>query len=153
MFNFTTAQAIAATELVYAGALVHAHVRSVEQLNNPGLLDINVGGCVDWGLFTTFNFGQEALSRNRNNAGPDDIVTYFVRSASGFAGCALSPGDRPSVLVTQLASAWVAAHEVGHKVGLGHDGSTDHIMFNTDSNTNLPPNLHLLGSNRFIRRI
>jgi hypothetical protein len=153
MFRFTTAQVIAATELVYAGALVDAQVRSVEQLNNPGLLDINVGACWSFGLFTTFNFGQTALAGNRNNAGPDDIVVYFVRSATGFAGCALSPDDKPSVLVTVLASAWVAAHEVGHKIGSGHDGSTDHIMFANDSFTNPPPNLDFLGPNRFIRRI
>jgi hypothetical protein len=151
--RFTTGQAIAATELVYAGALVSAQVLSVEQLNNPGLLDINVGACVDWGLFTTFNFGQTALFSNRNGAGPNDIVVYFVRSASGFAGCAVSPDATPGVIVAQGASAWVASHEVGHKVGEGHNGSTDHIMFRVDSNTNLPPNLQVLGPNRFIRRV
>ncbi len=153
MFCFTTEQVIAALELVYAGALVYAPVRSVEQINNPGLLDINSGACEDWGFATTLNFGQSALFSNRNNAGADDIVVYFVRSASGWAGCAVSLGDQPGVIVTQLASAWVATHEVGHKIGLGHDGSTDHIMFRVDSNTNLPPNLPILGANRFIRRV
>lgn len=139
-FSFTTEELVAATGLVFGGALVSV-VASVQQLSDSTLLDINVGACVSWGIFTTLSTTQERLFRNRVGAGADDICVYLVRSASGFAGCAVHT-TRPAAVVTRLASAWVAAHEIGHVLGRGHEGdSTDKLMFPMDSFTTLPPNL------------
>jgi len=153
-FRFTTDEVKAATQLVFAGALVSASIVSVERLATPSLRDINVGACQDWGIFTTFNFGQRALFANRDGVGPDEIVVYFVRSASGFLGCPVHPDDRPGVLVAAPASVWTAAHEICHVLGLGHEGSSDQLMFPGRALTNLPPNLGVdqVGEGRFVRR-
>ena len=143
-FTFTTAQAIAATEIVFAGAMVWARVLSVEQLTRPDLLDIETDGCINWGPDTHFNASQHALFGNRNNAGPEDIVVFFVRSAGGADGCASSPDNRPSAIVGTTADVWVTPHEIGHKIGLYHQSSSTHIMFDSEW-TASPPHLQVLG--------
>lgn len=146
---------IKATQLVYSGAEVWANVRSVEALNQPFLIDVPTQGCTDWGFLTRFNAQQEMLFSNRNNAGPDDIVVYFLRmTMASNAGCAVHPADRPGAIVTLLADEWVPAHEIGHVLGMGHRGS-DHLMSPFTGQTNQPPDLSRgdFGDSRFISRV
>jgi hypothetical protein len=64
---------------------------------------------------------QTALFANRNDAGPNDIVVYFVQSTiPPLNGCAAFPAGQPGAVVTQGASPWTMAHEVGHVLGLSH---------------------------------
>lgn len=64
---------------------------------------------------------QDALFANRNHAGDDDVVVYFVEGTMpAFNGCALHPDGQPGAVVADVASPWTLAHEVAHVLGLGH---------------------------------
>jgi hypothetical protein len=92
----------------------------VEFLGLPLLTDLDTGPCILGTLTTELN----QLFANRNNVGADEIVAYFVRSTNGTAGalngCAVSPAGSPGCIVTQGASQWTLAHEIGHVLGLAH---------------------------------
>lgn len=92
-------------------------VPSTENLNLPLLNALDVGGCA--GTTTT---EQNQLFGNRNSAGPNDLVAYFVQSTTPrtLNGCASFPAGRPGAVVTQVASPWTLAHEMGHVLGLRH---------------------------------
>jgi len=64
---------------------------------------------------------QKKLFPNRNQAGSADIVVYFVRQTiPPLNGCAAFPPGMPGAVVTQNASRWTLAHEVGHVLSLSH---------------------------------
>ena len=87
---------------------------------------------------------QTSLHANRNSAGPNDVVVYFVRSTQPpFNGCASHPAGRPGAAVASGASAWTMAHEVGHVLGLGHVNDNNRLMTGNGTNniTNPPPDL------------
>jgi hypothetical protein len=118
----------------------------VEHVSNETLdlddtfLDIDVGTCTRGS--TTAE--QDELFQNRNNAGPNDVVVYFVRSTNPvFNGCATFPSGRPGAVVSSFASQWTLAHEVGHVLGLGHVDDNDRLMTGngTFNITNPPPDL------------
>ena len=62
---------------------------------------------------------------NRDGAGGNDVVVYFVRSTvPPFNGCAAHPAGRPGAVVARGASQWTLAHEVGHVLGLAMSTTT-----------------------------
>ena len=65
---------------------------------------------------------QVQLFNNRNNVGELDIAVHFVQWSTNPAlnGCASHPGDLFGAVVTQVASVWTLAHEIGHVMGLQH---------------------------------
>ena len=125
---------------VYASVGIGVQLVSTENLNLPAtFLDIDVGACS--GSTTT---EQDQLFSNRNNAGANDVVVYFVRSTvPPFNGCASHPSGRPGAVVAAVASQWTMAHEVGHVLGLSHVSDNNRLMTGngTSNITNPPPDL------------
>jgi hypothetical protein len=113
---------------VYATAGIRVELASTETLTGTAfttLVDIDVGECRG-----AVSAEQTQLFGNRNNAGTQDIVVYFVRSvqefnaSGGFVGtlngCASHPNGQPGAVVSSTASQWTLAHEVGHVLSLNH---------------------------------
>jgi len=114
--TFTINQMIASMRQVYEPAGIRVELITTENLNLPALLDLNVGACRG-----TPTAAQNQLFGNRNNAGANDVVVYFIRSTIPPSnGCATFPAGRPGAVVVQGASTWTLAHEVGHVLGLRH---------------------------------
>ena len=64
---------------------------------------------------------QVQLFNNRNSVGELDLVVHFVRTTNPpLNGCASHPDDIFGAVVTQVASLWTLAHEIGHVMGLQH---------------------------------
>ena len=101
---------------VYGAVGIGVEHASTENLNLPALNDCDVGTCP---LGTNTTAEQTQLFANRNNAGANDVVVYFVRSTVPPSnGCATHPAGRPGAIVAQGATQWTLAHEVGHVLGL-----------------------------------
>lgn len=126
---------------VFATVGIDVRLVSTETLDLPAtFLDIDVGSCT-LGSTTT---EQNQLFSNRNNAGPNDVVVYFVRSTvPPFNGCATHPPGRPGAVVAAGATQWTMAHEVGHVLGLRHVDDNNRLMTGngTGNITNPPPDL------------
>jgi hypothetical protein len=139
--NSSLNQMVANMTSLYASAGIGVQLASTETLNLPAtFLDVDVGGCT----FGTTTTEQNQLFSNRNNAGPDDVVVYFVRSTvPPFNGCATHPAGRAGAVVASIASPWTLAHEVGHVLGLRHVSDNNRLMTGggTSNITNLPPDL------------
>jgi outer membrane protein OmpA-like peptidoglycan-associated protein len=107
---------------IYGTAGILVELASSEQLRTTPNLDgndaIDVGECVRGSVTAE----QQQLFANRNNVRTSEVVVYFVRSTSPdvLNGCASHPSGRPGAVVTELASQWTMAHEVGHVLGLSH---------------------------------
>jgi uncharacterized protein with LGFP repeats len=138
--RFSINQMISNMRLVYAGVQIGVKYVSFETLNLPALNDLDAGSCV-MGAATA---EQQQLFANRNNAGANDVVVYFVRTTQPpYNGCAAYPSGRPGAAVTSGASAWTMAHEVGHVLGLPHVTDLNRLMTGggTDNITNPPPDI------------
>jgi len=125
---------------VYASSGIAVQWVSTENLNLPALDDVDVGQC----LLGQTTAEQNQLFANRNNAGGNDVVVYFVRSTvPPFNGCAAHPAGRPGAVVVRGATQWTLGHEVGHVLGLFHVNNNDRLMTGngTANITNPPPDL------------
>jgi hypothetical protein len=133
-------QMVTAMQRVYEAVGIRVHRVSTETLNLPALNDVDVGACTVGSVTAE----QTQLFANRNNASPNDIVVYFVRSTvPPFNGCAAFPAGRPGAVVAQGATVWTMAHEVGHVLGLSHVSDNNRLMTGngTANITNPPPDL------------
>jgi hypothetical protein len=146
---FMTAQFNALQQL-YAVSGIEARRGTTEDLSNntdlSNLLALDVGNC-----FIGQPTGEiAALFANRNNVGRDDLVVYVVQTLVGtlnFLGCAAHPDDQPGAAIMPTNAAWLAAHEVGHVLGLQHVPNmpltnSDFLMWqNVLTWSNPPPNI------------
>jgi hypothetical protein len=102
------------------------------------LRDLDVVPTCPAGQLTT---EQGQLFNNRANVGEFDVVVHFVRSTIPVLnGCASHPSDVFGAVVTQVASAWTLAHEIGHVMGLRHIGGEDTNCPDTAPNCCSTPN-------------
>ncbi|MGW5667374.1 hypothetical protein, partial [Micromonospora sp. NPDC003776] len=138
--NIAVARMVDRMREVYGSCGIAIEWASTEILNLPDLNDVDVGQCLR-GQTTD---EQDDLFANRNNAGGNDIVVYFVRSTvPPFNGCAAHPDGQPGAVVAQGATQWTLGHEVGHVLGLIHVNDNNRLMTGngTGSITNPPPDL------------
>jgi len=152
--TFIDTQFAGIEELYAEGAIdtVFGTVEDLSRMQNAATLsNFNVGNCI---------LGQptqdhNTLFPNRNGAGANDIVIYIVQTLIGgsgnFVGCATFPSGQPGCVIVQTNARWLAAHEVGHVLGLLHvcqppatpcvAGNSDSLMFPNTGWTNLPPDI------------
>ena len=138
--NISIENMVVSMQQVYESVGLRVHRVSTENLNLPTLNDVDVGACT----LGSVTAEQTQLFSNRNNAGPNDVVAYFVRSTvPPYNGCASHPAGRPGAVVAQGATTWTLAHEIGHVLGLFHVNNNDRLMTGngTANITNPPPNL------------
>jgi hypothetical protein len=125
---------------VYASANIDVEWATEEALNFPALNVVDVGPCVR-GQTTS---EQNQLFTNRNFAGANDIVVYFVLATDPpLNGCAAHPSGTPGAVVVRPATQWTFAHEIGHVLDLIHVNNNDLLMTGngTANITNPPPDL------------
>ena len=138
--NVAIATSVQRMREMYEGVGLAVEFVATEALDLPMLTDVDVGRC----LLGQTTDEQDELFENRNGAGDDDVVVYFVRSTVPPSnGCASHPDGRPGAVVAQGATQWTLAHEVGHVLGLRHVDDNDRLMTGngTANITNLPPDL------------
>ena len=126
---------------VYEAAGFRVERITSETLDLPHLIDLEIGACVR-GVITD---EQRELFSHRNNVNDNDVSVYFVRSTNPPSnGCAAHRDGAPSAVVSQLASRWTLAHEVGHVLKLNHTNNNDRLMTSngTFNITNPPPDLN-----------
>lgn len=138
--RFSRDQMVAAMRQVYEVHGIGVNIASVEFLNLPALVDLEVGACRMGVPVTSM---QQQLFSHRNSAGVNDVCVYFVRSTvPPLNGCAAHPPQRPGAVVVRRATLWTLGHEVGHVLGLPHVSSTNRLMVEgTENITNPPPDL------------
>jgi hypothetical protein len=138
--NISIENMIVSMQQVYEAVGLRVHRVSTENLNLLALNDVDVGACT----LGTVTAEQTQLYANRNNAGPNDVVAYFVRSTvPPYNGCAAHPVGRPGAVIAQGATTWTLAHEIGHVLGLFHINNNNRLMTGngTSNITNPPPDL------------
>ena len=93
------------------------------------VVDLDIADCIG-----SVSAEQNTLFANRNGAGANDLVIYFVRSAirtsgpnagTGVNGCGRFPAGSPGAVVARIGSRWTLAHEVGHVLDLDHISGED----------------------------
>ena len=88
---------------------------------------------------------QIQLFNNRDNVGEFDVVAHFVRSTSPVLnGCASHPDNVFGAAITQIASVWTMAHEIGHVLGLQHISGENTNCPNSTPNCCSTPNFSRL---------
>jgi hypothetical protein len=126
---------------VYASCGVDVEWVSEETLNLPHLTVVEAGAC----KAASITAEQVELFGNRNFAGVDDVVVYFVESTiPPYNGCAAHPEGQPGATIAAIATEWTLGHEVGHVLGLRHvSNERDRLMTTggTANVTNPPPDL------------
>ena len=131
---------IVSMQQVYESIGIRVHRVSTERLNLSNLNDVDVGTCTRGSVTQE----QTDLFANRNNAGPNDVVVYFVRTTVPPSnGCAAHPAGRPGAVVASGATTWTLAHEVGHVLSLIHINDNNRLMTGNGTSriTNPPPDL------------
>ena len=138
--SFSLTEMVDSMRQVYQANGIRVDVASTERLTLPAFEDIEVGRCVRGEVTSE----QEQLFANRNNAGPNDVCVYMVRSTvPAYNGCAAHPAERPAAVVVSTASTWTLGHEVGHVLGLHHVNNNNSLMTGngTFNIINPPPDL------------
>lgn len=140
------ANMIADMTAVYQSIGLRVNVVTNQNVNNPALNTVNVGTCTMGGAIPA------QLQQLYNLATPpaNELAVFFLQATNPpLNGCAMHPPNQPGCVVTQIASRWTLAHEVGHVLGLAHTANSDDLMFGGGTNniTNPPADLSAAENN------
>jgi hypothetical protein len=73
---------------------------------------------------------KELYEYKRPDTIPREIVVYFIESTRPSTwGCAYRHNRMASIIITQGATSWTCAHEVGHIHGLTHVNDPNNLMY------------------------
>lgn len=137
---------IAAVNATFAVADVSVTLGSVEYLNLPDLVELDVGGCQSGEVTDE----QIALFRHRNFAAARDVCAYWVQTLQGtgnWLGCASHPaGVWALAAEASGGTPYLLAHELGHVLGINHVREdclayAPELMNSCDSYSSPPPDL------------
>lgn len=133
--SVSVATMIRSMRRVYEQYGILTEVVKEDSLSLPHLEDLEVGGCKKGELKPE----QLELFEHRGSAAEKEIVIYIVRSTvDPSAGCASHPEDKPSAVVSHMASVWTLGHEVGHVLGLIHADDTTPALMTAGGTISLP---------------
>lgn len=132
--NFTIEEMVQGMQTVYGTALVDVDVISHSSIENrPELAEIESGSCrgLTRNLVTA---EQEELFNFRDGIGDTDIVAYFVHTLTcGCNGCSRHPVGKYGVVLTEEATRWTLAHEIGHILEIIHRTDNTNLMFDVST--------------------
>lgn len=126
--RFSIDEMVEGMKSVYGTALVDVELVSHEPIENrPELAEIESKSCR--GLDEHITAEQEELFNFRHGMGDTDIAAYFVHTLTcGCNGCSRHPVGKYGVVITQGATKWTLAHEIGHILEVGHKSENTNLM-------------------------
>lgn len=124
---------------IYAAGDVELRQRRIKQIEQPAFDTLVIHDCVSRPLT---RHHHDLFQLREGVAHANDIAAFFVLATKPpYSGCAAHPAGQYGLVVTDEASRWTLAHEIGHVLGLRHSDSERSLMFRSTHKINGTPSL------------